>query len=287
MKKTFSLFLLVFVIFTVGCNPTVFEPIIEEPDGTFQQEATSYILPELSVKVMKTGKSDAIIIESDGRLMVIDTADKDDGAQLSAYMRSRNINSIDYLILSHLDKDHIGGAARVIDDMRVKKLIQANYSKKSDEHDEYTAAYERHEITPLLLTSRMEFEFAGAWVTLIPAAKEEYKESNDYSIMTEITYGKHRFLFAGDAESERLSEYLSGDVQPFDFVKMPHHGAYDDMTEKFIEVVSPTYAVITCSNDNMPDRTVLSLLQNADSKVFLTADKYVTAITDGVELKVN
>ena len=285
MFKT-VIFFLITILLTAGCAPVSFAPIIEEAEE-IPWVKPSYILPELSITVLQTGKSDMIVIETENRLMVIDTADRENRSKIQAHLRDRKLGVVDYLVLTHLDKDHIGGTERVIGNFTVKNIIQPNYTETSDEYAGYVKAYGKKGLTPLLLTRRMEFEFAGAWVRLLPAAKDEYEKENDYSIMTEIIYGDHRFLFAGDAESERLREYLRSDPEPFDFVKMLHHGNYNERTAEFIQKTAPKYAVITCSEDNMPDKEVTKLLRDVGSNVLLTILKPVTVVSDGVELKVN
>ncbi len=93
----------------------------------------------------------------------------------------------------------------------------------------------------------MNIVINSAEINIQPASKSKYESSNDYSIITNISYGAHKFLFAGDAEEERLSEFINGNTLKYDFVKIPHHGRYDKLTEAFLESISPQCAVITCS----------------------------------------
>ena len=129
-------------------------------------------------------------------------------------------------------------------------------------------------------------DLGGAVVTLIPGRELSYKQSNDYSVFTEITYGDHRFLFTGDGEKKRLQEYLDGRPDPCDFLKVPHHGRAEKNSEAFFEAVAPRYAVITCSEEEPPEDEVLALLKAAGAKTYLTSGGTVTAVSDGRTLTV-
>ena len=130
-------------------------------------------------------------------------------------------------------------------------------------------------------------DLGGAAVTLIPGRELSYKQSNDYSVFTEITYGDHRFLFTGDGEKKRLQEYLDGRPDPCDFLKVPHHGRAEKNSEAFFEAVAPRYAVITCSEEEPPEDEVLALLKAAGAETYLTSGGTVTAVSDGRTLTVS
>ncbi|MDX5687913.1 MBL fold metallo-hydrolase, partial [Clostridioides difficile] len=197
--------------------------------------------------ILNTGKSDCILVEIGNKVIMIDTGEDKNGKQIVDRLKEKGINTLDYLILTHLDKDHIGGVDSVLSSVKVKNIIQANYKKDSKQYDEYIDSLKKADIEPVLLKDNMNIVINGAEINIHPASKSKYESSNDYSIITNISYGAHKFLFAGDAEEERLSEFINGNTLKYDFVKMPHHGRYDKLTETFLESISPQYAVITCS----------------------------------------
>jgi beta-lactamase superfamily II metal-dependent hydrolase len=126
-----------------------------------------------------------------------------------------------------------------------------------------------------------------AAITLLPAARAEYEQSNDYSIMAELVYGENTFLFAGDAEAERLAEYLaSTPMQDVDVLKVPHHGRESALSAEFFAYVKPAHAVITCEEKEMPEDAVVAFLNTLDTKVFGTLYGTVTVKTNGTELQV-
>ncbi|EGT3816360.1 TPA: MBL fold metallo-hydrolase [Clostridioides difficile] len=237
--------------------------------------------------ILSTGKSDCILVEIGNKVIMIDTGEDKNGKQIVDRLKEKGINTLDYLILTHLDKDHIGGVDSVLSSVKVKNIIQANYKKDSKQYDEYIDSLKKADIEPVLLKDNMNIVINSAEINIHPASKSKYESSNDYSIITNISYGAHKFLFAGDAEEERLSEFINGNTLKYDFVKMPHHGRYDKLTEIFLESISPQYAVITCSEKKEPEEGVLKILERLNIKTFLTSNGEVVINSDGKTLSVN
>lgn len=217
---------------------------------------------------------------------MIDTGEDKNGEQIVDKLKEKGVNTLDYLILTHLDKDHIGGVDSVLSSVKVKNLIQANYEKDSKQYDEYTESLKQAGVEPVVLKEKMNLEINNAKISIQPASKSDYESSNDYSIMTSINYGEHRFLFAGDAEEKRLAEFISENTLKYDFVKIPHHGRYDKLTEAFLESITPEYAVITCSDKKAPDEDVLKILEKLNVKTFLTSAGDVVINSDSKTLSV-
>ncbi|EQF26363.1 metallo-beta-lactamase superfamily protein [Clostridioides difficile CD160] len=237
--------------------------------------------------ILSTGKSDCILIEIGDKVIMIDTGEDKNGKQIVDKLKEKEINTLDYLILTHLDKDHIGGVDSVLSSVKVKNLIQANYKKDSKQYDEYIDSLKKADVEPVVLKEKMNIVISNAEISIQPASKSEYEGSNDYSIMTSINYGEHKFLFAGDAEEKRLAEFISENTLKYDFVKIPHHGRYDKLTEAFLDSISPEYAVITCSEKKAPEEDVLKILEKLNIKTFLTSDGDVVINSDGKVLSVS
>ena len=90
-----GLLLLCLIFFFAGCGE-------KEPGGLFR------------MTILDTGKSDCIIMEAGNRVVVNDAADADDADAICDFLDKRQVGRIEYLILSHFDKDHIGSAAKLI-----------------------------------------------------------------------------------------------------------------------------------------------------------------------------
>ncbi len=243
-------------------------------------------LPQLTVTFLSVGKADCILLEADGHAAMIDTGNDGDADDILALLSKKGIVSLDFLLLTHMDKDHIGGADAILDQLEIGTVYAPDYVKDNKQYNQYVEALDAAGIVPVNPEGAVTLPFGGGTLTLLPGAKAEYEQSNDYSILAELQYGDTSFLFAGDAETERLKEYLAGSPRTFDVLKVPHHGRADALSEAFFTVVAPKYAVITCSEKNMPEESVVSFLKSLGAQVHGTALGDVILTSDGKAVKV-
>ena len=239
------------------------------------------------VTYMDAGKADCILISIGDKSIMIDTGLNSNKEEVVSRLKDKGIDTIDYLILTHMDKDHIGGADAIIDEFKVENVIQADYSKDSKQYKQYINAIEEKNITPVLLHDTINLNINNAVINIYPALKNTYSESNNYSIIVDITYGEYSFLFAGDAEEERLSEFMSMNNKNYTVVKIPHHGRINSLSEEFIKSIKPSYAIITCSEEEQPDDEMITLLDKYKVKTFLTKDGEIVVKTDGKNISLS
>ena len=81
------------------------------------------------IDILSTGKSDFILIECENKFIVIDCGLYESNTLIKDYLNYKGVNEIEYLILTHNDKDHIGSVPMILDNFKIKNLIQANYKK--------------------------------------------------------------------------------------------------------------------------------------------------------------
>lgn len=274
MRKFVTILLIVFIL--SSCSPLL------QNEGKPVTKTN-----ELSFSVLKIGQADAIIMQTKNHSVLIDCGEEDDSAEIIKKISQRGITEIDYLVITHFDKDHVGGAAQILSDIPVKNIITPNYEGSGKKYKEYVQKVEESGYTPTRLTENTEFVLDGVEFMIYPPEKETYDESdNDYSLAVSVIHDKYSFLFAGDAEKERLSEIIAQTGREYDFLKVPHHGRYNEMTEEFIKSVSPSYAVITCSDKNPAEQKTVDALKNAGAKTYFTKDGDVTVTCDGNEITI-
>ncbi len=242
----------------------------------------------LKCKVFKIGRADCIILRTASHTVVIDTGEEDDGAEIVSYLKEHKITAIDKLIITHYDSDHIGGAAALLDYAEVGEVLVPAYSKGSSTYRRFTAAMEAAGIQPTALTETLTFELDRAQYTVYPPERTSYpnNEDNEYSLIVGVTHGENRFLFAGDALTERLGEFTALGEGTYDFLKVSNHGDYFEGVEAFFRAVSPKYAAITCSDKNPADARTVSALEAVGAQVFLTRDGSVKVTSDGRTISV-
>ena len=275
-KKSFIAALIMSVLALSGCGDT--EPRISAPEASGR----------FSVTVLKAGQADAMILKTENHSIIIDTGEKDDGDELCACLDENGITGIDYLFITHYDKDHVGGFPELADYAGIENILVPDYEGTSDEYAAFLKSAEENGLTVTRLTADTSLVIDDTLFEVSVPKKKFYKEGdNDYSLVISVTHGENTFLFAGDAEKERLSEVLSEFPRQFDFLKVPHHGKYNGNTKRFINTVKPKYAVICDSEKNPASDKTVSLLKSQNAELYSTKDGDITAVSDGKKIIIN
>ena len=238
----------------------------------------------IRITFFDVGKGDAILIETDEHIVLIDSGYDDTSGVILRYLAKRNVQRLDYMILTHFDKDHVGGADRILEAVEVGEVLQPDYESDAKQYLEYQETMKNQEKLAHLVTQTERFSLDGADFLVYPPQQEEYEEEdNDFSLVISMTYGSRSFLFAGDCERERLNELL---VQTefslsHDVLKIPHHGREEKNTVEFLKTVSPTIAVFTCPEEMEIEEDISEVLEEMGTLSYLTGQGTVTCVCDG------
>lgn len=240
----------------------------------------------LEVYGFQAGKADAFLIMTAGGVVLIDAGEKGFGKEILEYLEERGISAIDYLIITHFDKDHVGGAAKVINGMPVRHVLQSDCPKESDPYDKYLKAMRKADIEPVTVRKALSFTLDGVRYVVDPPRLERYEkhDSNNSSLIVSVYHGGNALLFTGDAQTERLTEFLDAGCGRYDFLKVPHHGEKEPLMEALAERTAPAYAVITSSEDKMEAASTVEALEAVGAEVLLTRVAPVVVTSDGMTL---
>lgn len=245
----------------------------------------------LKVTLLKVGKADAIVIQTSKENMVIDTGEEEDGEELVMFLKNQGISRVDTLLITHYDQDHVGGADTLMESMETERVIIPDYEGHSVEYLDFMKAMEQREIVPERVNHVLEFSLGDAEVIVEPpdSYRTEHKNvemDNNFSLITTINHGENKMIFAGDAEKQRIKEWLkNGQAEDCDFLKVPHHGVYNTALEKLFQKLKPEYAVICTSKKNPADVQTVELLKKYNAHVFQTKDGNITLVSDGRKLE--
>ena len=242
----------------------------------------------LTIFCFQAGKADAFLLYTESSAVLIDTGESGFGKTILAYMEAHGIEKLDYLIITHFDKDHVGGAKKILESLDVGTVLQSNCPKDASAYNKYTAALDALGMSAVTLREELTFTLDGVTYTVNPPAQERYAEdeSNNSSLIVSVMNGQNRLLFAADAEDARLTEFLAGNPGHYDFLKLPYHGHWLDTLPALIKAVSPKYAVVTSSDEEPEDEKTSDLLAQYGVESYLTRTNAVTIHSDGTTLMV-
>ena len=241
------------------------------------------------IKMLKIGKADTALLymEGEAEAVVIDTGEDDDGPEIVEKLEELGITSVSHLIITHYDKDHMGGAAYVLRHIPVGQVIQPGYPKEGDRFEEYQKAVEAYAEDICSVSEDMEFTAGSLHFSVYPENDPENRyfdegEDNDRSLVTMVSYRDKRFLFTGDIEEKRIERLLdSGTDLSCDWIKIPHHGIYNGQLEELLKAIGAKDAVICCSEKNPAGEETVDAVRQAEMNCWLTADGDITFSCDG------
>lgn len=240
---------------------------------------------QLSVKFFNAGKADAILLYTDESAVLIDTGLDGFAPYILHTLNELDIQTLDTLILTHFDKDHIGSADEILESVDVGRVLVSDWPKDSDEYTDLMAALETTGIESEVVfgDDQVSFMLDGAEYTVDGPDASDYDkdDSNNSSLIVTVQYGQTSFLLMGDAQNERIEEFLSQDSSEYDVLKVPYHGNYQKQLKNLIPSADPEYAVITCSASEGGEAKTLDLLEEYDIEVFLTSEGNVSIVSDG------
>ena len=275
MKQPFKLFICVFILAGLLCTGV---SVYGSAENT-----------ELSVHVFSFGKADAFLIMTDESAVLIDCGESGDGKAIVQYMKEQGISGLDCLILTHFDKDHVGGAAKVLKSVPVSRVLQSNSPRDSKEMEKYLKALDLTGMEAETVSETLSFSLGDAEFTVYPPQKETYEKdpSNNSSLVTTVRFGDTSFLFTGDAESARLAEVVALDLGKFDLLQIPHHGNWDMLLVSLLRMTDPSLALITSSEEEPEDMRTLRLLQQESVQVLLSREGELDIASDGTAVTVS
>lgn len=209
-------------------------------------------LPEdqsLRVTVVDVKHGDCILLRSPtGETMMIDTGNGSYHAQtaIETAMQENGMDHIDVLVLTHPHKDHIGGAAWVLNTYPVGTVYTTARSNDTDLYRTVQSTLSDKQLSPQYLVQGSSFSFGPVAVNALSPYDVNDKEINNTSIVLQMTYGHTKLLFMGDAEKdaeEALVQAYGEELHSL-FLKVGHHGI-DTATQEFLQAVQPAVSVVS------------------------------------------
>ncbi|MCM1314460.1 MAG: MBL fold metallo-hydrolase [Prevotella sp.] len=243
------------------------------------------VYPDFTVDFLDVGKADSMVLRTENSTVVIDCGEKGDGKQILELLAENEIESVDYLIITHYDKDHVGGAAKLINNIEVKNVLAPDYTEESGEMEKYHKALDGKNITPVLMHENISFTLDGVEYTVYAPEKDFYGEDddNDFSLVTKAVYHDTTLLFTGDAMEQRLEEIM--DIGKCTLLKVPYHARKIKNLEDFISRVRPKYAV-SCTSESEFSSDTEEILNKYKIKSYATCyNGRITAVSNGNDIK--
>lgn len=234
----------------------------------------------LEVVMFDVGEADSMLISTPSKKVniLIDTGRGIDINNIIIYLKSIGISKLNYLIITHGDEDHIGGALYLIDNFKVDNVILNKGDYTELEVELITHLKNKN----IKYTNNInKIPLLGSYMYLLNT--KEFSNENDNSIVTYFEYQKYKFLFMGDSSS-KTEEYLINNynLANISFLKVGHHGSNTSSSPLFINKITPKVSLISVGRNNFYHHPNKEVLTNLSNSVI-----YRTDINKSIKIKIN
>ena len=254
----------------------------------------------LQVDFFDVGQGDSIFIETPEEQQIL----IDGGPDAQVLQRLANEmpfwdRTIDLVILTHPEKDHLAGLLEVLKRYKVENILWTGIIRDTPEWKLWEKAISEEKANIRIAQSgqRILWEsdshrFMEILYPFENLAGQEYKDSNETSIVSRLVFGDNSFLFTGDIEEKSEKKLVtSGENLESNVLKVAHHGSKTSTSKEFLDKVLPQIAVIPVGKNNSyghPTPQVLDILKNYGIKILRTDQQgNIKIISDGEKLTIS
>jgi len=262
---------------------------------------------QFRLTVLDVGQGNSAVLElPDGYRMLIDgggftsNAVFDIGKNVVApFLWQHKIASLDAIVLSHPDADHLNGLLYIVKNFHVKKVLSTHQATESQAYEEFSRVIADKGIPhPRIEKTAQQFAIHGVDIDILyPLAGDEpihqAKDSNNHSLVLKATYRGHSILLPGDimAASEKALVTKVGKNLGATVLVAPHHGSKTSSTPEFLDAVNPGLVIVSAGHHNrfdLPSPSIIARYRNRGYKILKTASEGAVRITmdhKGFELR--
>lgn len=259
---------------------------------------------KLHIVFCNVGQGDAAYVRfPDGRDMVVDGGPNDSiiGC-LSRHMPFWD-RSIDLVVLSHPQKDHLQGLLAVLERYSVEYVVKSDVGNTTEGYQEFMDEIIKNRNKVRLVTAGEQIRIGNSFLTMVWPSNSQIarvkgnvlgtttEDLNDFCVVFWLRYGNFDAFFPGDADAH-VEKYYTGEQLAdgeVELLKVPHHGSKTGMTDAFISWIHPKIAVISVGKNTYghPSSEAISLLEGIGAHIYRT-DKEgdIEVVSDGRIFKV-
>ena len=235
----------------------------------------NYLDNNTKISILDVGQGDSLLIKyqhNKGNILIDTGGQTNSNYSITSnktipYLKSIGINTLNYLILTHGDYDHMGEAINLVENFKIEKVI-LNCGEFNDLEQELIKVLDKKKIPYYSCIKELNIDDNKLYFL----NTRSYDNENDNSSIIYTKINNFKFLFMGDAgievEEHLIKKYKLNDI---DVLKVGHHGSRTSSSKKFIDEINPKYSIISVGKNNRyshPNKEVLDNLGN--SKIYRT-----------------
>jgi competence protein ComEC len=237
----------------------------------------------LRVTFLDVGQGDAVLLQTRAHAVLVDQGPPE--ARVWKQLQSLGLHRLSLLVITHPDRDHVGGAADVLARLGVDTVFDTGTPPPGPEGEAALAEARRRQARLVVARAGQAYRLGGLRLRVLwpRRAATRGESTNDHAVVVLATYGEIDVLLTADAES-----HVTAPLRPprAEVLKVAHHGSADPMLPQLLDRVQPRLAVVSVGRYNgygHPAPSTLAALEAVSGlRVYRTdRDGRVTVETDG------
>ncbi len=219
------------------------------------------------------GDSQLVKLPEGGTVLIDGGPDKETSFRLDKILPRTN-RYIDLVVLTHTEKDHLGGLGDVISRYRVGVFLWNGEDAESESWSELTKILSERNVPTIRLGEGDKITQGRSTVRIISPDEESLgsPNKNEQSLVLMLESQETRTLYTGDIGIETENKLVGQNDLDADILKVAHHGSKFSTSIGFLEEVSPAIAIIEVGGNNYghPHPTTLQKLEMAGASTYRT-----------------
>ena len=212
------------------------------------------------------GQGQSVVLASGGAFALVDCGSanswKDPGETAARQLAAMGCKRLDYLLLTHYDKDHVSGVTDLLDRLEVDTLLVPGGEDSAGLQGVVLSAAGEHGVNVRFLTSREGLDFGRGTLTVFPPVGEG--EDNERGLAVLASAGDNDLLITGDMDAATEAKLLEAyDLPDIEALVAGHHGSKYASSQALLEALRPETACISVGSNPYGHPTEETLLRLA------------------------
>ncbi len=286
----------------------IFHPnSLPKPDGNLRVDFLDVGQGDSALITMPTGET--LLVDGGGKINFNNTYIKREGDEpelfepdvanigesvVSEFLWEKGYDSVDYILATHADADHIQGLSDVAKNFKIKSAIFARMPMEDTDFIDLYEVLQKKNIPITKVSQGDILNFGDVKIEVLYPIKDDSTEAisdNNHSIVLRVIYGDRKILLTGDIEKETEAGLIkTPDFLQSDVVKLAHHGSRTSSTESFVNATNANVAVISVGKDSMfnhPHEEVVERWKQTNAQILTTGENgTISVLTDGKNLQI-
>ncbi|MEE9279816.1 MAG: DNA internalization-related competence protein ComEC/Rec2, partial [Myxococcota bacterium] len=203
-----------------------------------------------SLLFLDVGHGDAVLLRSGRGAWLVDTGPRLTGFDAGRHvvlpaLRAEGVHRLDALVLTHPDRDHIGGAESVLRGIRVDEVWMSRVTLEAPAAAGLRRTAARLKIPVRLIASGDAWRAHGLGIRVLwPPRSRFVGSTNRASLVLRISVPGHCAMLPGDVPRE-VEILLAPRLAPCQILKLAHHGSASSTDPVWLKALAPEVAIVS------------------------------------------